>query len=136
DYIANPKENGYRSLHTAVIGPEGKILEVQIRTHEMHEDAELGVCAHWLYKGTDTNGKDNGYEQKITWLRQVLEWHEELDDLPELAQALRSDINPDRIYVFTPSGHVVDLPPNATPVDFAYRVHTEVGNKCRGAKVN
>ena len=136
DYIANPKENGYRSLHTAVIGPEGKVVEVQIRTHNMHEDAELGVCAHWLYKGTDTNGKDQGYEQKIAWLRQVLEWHEELDDLPELARELRADINPDRIYVFTPDGHVVDLPPKATPVDFAYRVHTEIGNKCRGAKVN
>jgi GTP pyrophosphokinase len=136
DYIANPKENGYRSLHTAVIGPEGKILEVQIRTNSMHEDAELGVCAHWLYKGTDTHGKDQGYEQKITWLRQVLEWHEELDDLPELARELRADINPDRIYIFTPDGHVVDLPPRSTPVDFAYRVHTEIGNKCRGAKVN
>jgi GTP pyrophosphokinase len=136
DYIANPKENGYRSLHTAVIGPEGKVLEVQIRTHNMHEDAELGVCAHWLYKGTDLNAKDQGYEQKIAWLRQVLEWHEELDDLPELVGELRADINPDRIYVFTPEGHVVDLPPRATPVDFAYRVHTEVGNKCRGAKVN
>jgi len=136
DYIANPKENGYRSLHTAVIGPEGKILEVQIRTHQMHEDAELGVCAHWLYKGTDLNAKDQGYEQKIAWLRQVLEWHEELGDLPELIGELRSDISPDRIYVFTPDGHVVDLPPRATPVDFAYRVHTEVGNKCRGAKVN
>lgn len=136
DYIANPKENGYRSLHTAVIGPEGKVLEVQIRTHTMHEDAELGVCAHWLYKGTDVNAKDQGYEQKIAWLRQVLEWHEELDNLPELAGELRADINPDRIYVFTPEGHVVDLPPKATPVDFAYRVHTEVGNKCRGAKVN
>ena len=136
DYIANPKENGYRSLHTAVIGPEGKVLEVQIRTDSMHEDAELGVCAHWLYKGTDLNAKDQGYEQKIAWLRQVLEWHEELDDLPELAGELRADINPDRIYVFTPEGHVVDLPPKATPVDFAYRVHTEVGNKCRGAKVN
>lgn len=136
DYIANPKENGYRSLHTAVIGPEGKILEVQIRTHQMHEDAELGVCAHWLYKGTDLNAKDQGYEQKIAWLRQVLEWHEELGDLPELIGELRTDISPDRIYIFTPDGHVVDLPPKATPIDFAYRVHTEVGNKCRGAKVN
>ena len=136
DYIANPKENGYRSLHTAVVGPEGKVLEVQIRTHNMHEDAELGVCAHWLYKGTDINAKDQGYEQKIAWLRQVLEWHEELGDLPELAQEFSADVSPDRIYVFTPDGHVVDLPPRATPVDFAYRVHTEVGNKCRGAKVN
>ncbi|GAA6144134.1 GTP diphosphokinase [Thalassolituus maritimus] len=136
DYIANPKENGYRSLHTAVIGPEGKVLEVQIRTHAMHEDAELGVCAHWLYKGTDINAKDQGYEQKIAWLRQVLEWQEDLDDLPRFFGELRSDINPDRIYVFTPDGHVVDLPTKATPVDFAYRVHTEVGNKCRGAKVD
>ena len=136
DYIANPKENGYRSLHTAVIGPEGKALEIQIRSHSMHEDAELGVCAHWLYKGTDLNAKDQGYEQKIAWLRQVLEWHDELGDLPELGTELKADISPDRIYVFTPDGHVVDLPPKATPLDFAYRVHTEVGNKCRGAKVN
>jgi len=136
DYIANPKENGYRSLHTAVIGPEGKVLEVQIRTHEMHEDAELGVCAHWKYKGTDTNAKDQAYEQKIAWLRQVVEWHEEIGDLPELMSDLRSDINPDRIYIFTPDGHVVNLPPGATPIDFAYRVHTEVGHRTRGAKVN
>ncbi len=137
DYIANPKENGYRSLHTAVVGPEGKIIEVQIRTNAMNEDAELGVCAHWLYKGTDTGGhKDQGYEQKISWLRQVLEWHEDIDDLPDLAQELRADINPDRIYVFTPDGHVVDLPPESTALDFAYRVHTEIGHHCRGAKIN
>jgi GTP pyrophosphokinase len=136
DYIANPKENGYQSLHTAVIGPEGKGMEVQIRTQEMHDDAELGVCAHWKYKGTDTNAKDEAYEQKIAWLRQVVEWHEEIGDLPELMTDLRSDINPDRIYVFTPDGHVVDLPPSATSVDFAYRVHTEIGHRTRGAKVN
>jgi GTP pyrophosphokinase len=136
DYIANPKENGYQSLHTAVIGPEGKGMEVQIRTQEMHDDAELGVCAHWKYKGTDTVAKDKAYEQKIAWLRQVVEWHEEIGDLPELMSDLRSDINPDRIYVFTPDGHVVDLPPSATSVDFAYRVHTEIGHCTRGAKVN
>ena len=136
DYIANPKENGYQSLHTAMIGPEGKVLEVQIRTHDMHDDAELGVCAHWLYKGTDTQSKDRSYEDKLAWLRQVMEWHEELDDLPQILSELRSDIDPDRIYVFTPDGHVVDLPTKSTPLDFAYRVHTEVGNKCRGAKVN
>ncbi|MCP5350144.1 MAG: GTP diphosphokinase [Oceanospirillaceae bacterium] len=136
DYIANAKENGYRSLHTAVIGPEGKVLEVQIRTFNMHDDAELGVCAHWRYKGTDLNAKDAGYEQKIAWLRQVLEWHEEIDDLGELVGNLRADVTPDRIYLFTPDGHVVDLPPSATPVDFAYRVHTEIGHRCRGAKVN
>lgn len=136
DYIANPKENGYRSLHTAVIGPEGKVLEVQIRTSDMHDDAELGVCAHWLYKGTDVSGKDDGYEEKISWLRQVLEWHDELGDINDLMGSLRQDVTPDRIYVFTPDGHVVDLQPSSTPVDFAYRVHTEIGHRCRGAKVN
>lgn len=136
DYIATPKENGYRSLHTAVVGPEGKVLEVQIRTHDMHEEAELGVCAHWLYKGTDTNKTSDSYEEKIAWLRQVLEWHEEVGDADGLREELRNDVAPDRIYVFTPDGHVVDLPHEATPVDFAYRVHTEVGHRCRGAKVN
>lgn len=136
DYIANPKENGYRSLHTAVIGPEGKVLEVQIRTEAMHEEAELGVCAHWLYKGTDVNSGSNHYEEKIAWLRQVLEWHEELGDIGGLAEQLRVDIEPDRVYVFTPDGHAIDLPSGATPLDFAYRVHTEIGHNCRGAKVN
>src|SRR5690554_3567676 len=136
DYIANPKENGYRSLHTAVIGPEGKVLEVQIRTHAMHEEAELGVCAHWRYKGTDVKSTSTHYEEKIAWLRQVLEWHEELGDIGGLAEQLRVDFEPDRVYVFTPDGHAVDLPKGATPLDFAYRVHTEIGHNCRGAKVN
>ncbi len=136
DYIANPKENGYRSLHTAVLGPDGKVLEVQIRTNAMHEEAELGVCAHWRYKGTDTKTGSSQYEEKISWLRQVLEWHEELGDIGGLAEQLRVDIEPDRVYVFTPDGHAIDLPKGATPLDFAYRVHTEVGHNCRGAKVN
>ncbi|TXR37721.1 GTP diphosphokinase [Ectopseudomonas mendocina] len=136
DYIANPKENGYRSLHTAVLGPEGKVLEVQIRTHAMHEEAELGVCAHWRYKGTDVKSGSNHYEEKISWLRQVIEWHEELGDIGGLAEQLRVDIEPDRVYVFTPDGHAIDLPKGATPLDFAYRVHTEIGHNCRGAKVN
>ncbi len=136
DYIANPKENGYRSLHTAVIGPEGKVLEVQIRTTEMHEEAELGVCAHWRYKGTDTQGRSDHYEEKIAWLRQVLEWHEELGDIGGLADQLQVDIEPDRVYVFTPDGHAIDLPKGSTPLDFAYRVHTEIGHNCRGAKIN
>ncbi|MHB0825219.1 GTP diphosphokinase [Stutzerimonas nitrititolerans] len=136
DYIANPKENGYRSLHTAVLGPEGKVLEVQIRTLAMHEEAELGVCAHWRYKGTDVNSSSDHYEEKIAWLRQVLEWHEELGDIGGLADQLRVDIEPDRVYVFTPDGHAIDLPKGATPLDFAYRVHTEIGHNCRGAKVN
>ncbi|MFT6906592.1 MAG: GTP pyrophosphokinase [Oleiphilaceae bacterium] len=136
DYIANPKENGYRSLHTAVIGPEGKVMEVQIRTKEMHEESELGVCAHWRYKGTDVKSRSSGYEEKINWLRQVLEWQEEVGNASEIASQLSSDVGEDRIYVFTPNGHVVDLPSGATSVDFAYRVHTEVGHACRGAKVN
>ncbi|OMH38129.1 GTP diphosphokinase [Motiliproteus sp. MSK22-1] len=136
DYIASPKENGYASLHTAVIGPEGKVLEIQIRTHQMHEEAELGVCAHWLYKGTDTAGKSDSYEDKINWLRQVLEWHEDVGNANELLDQIRTGIEEDRIYAFTPDGHVVDLAAGATPLDFAYRVHTEVGHRCRGVKIN
>ena len=135
DYIATPKENGYRSLHTAVFGPEGKTLEVQIRTQDMHEEAELGVCAHWKYKGTDVNARSDSYEEKIAWLRNVMEWHEELGDLGDIAKDWRTDVEPDRIYVFTRNGHVVDLSVGATPIDFAFRIHTEVGVKCRGAKV-
>ncbi|KZY67061.1 MULTISPECIES: GTP diphosphokinase [unclassified Oleiphilus] len=136
DYIANPKENGYRSLHTAVVGPGGKVMEIQIRTQEMHDEAELGVCAHYRYKGTDVKSGSTGYEDKINWLRQVLEWQEEVGDVSEIAQHLSADVNADRVYVFTPKGHVVDLPNGATPVDLAYRVHTDVGHACRGAKVN
>ncbi|WP_290704976.1 GTP diphosphokinase [Amphritea sp.] len=136
DYIASPKPNGYRSLHTAVFGPSGKVLEIQIRTFSMHEEAELGVCAHWLYKGTDTQSQSSSYEDKIAWLRQVLEWTEDLSDTEEFSDVIGADITHDRVYVFTPEGHVVDMPVGSTPVDFAYRVHTEVGHRCRGAKVN
>ena len=137
DYIANPKENGYRSLHTAVIGPEGKILEVQIRTHQMHEEAELGVCAHWRYKGSDAESvMASTYEEKIAWLRQVLDWHEETGDPGSVAEQFSFDVAQDRVYVFTPQGDVVNLANGATPLDFAYHVHTEVGHRCRGAKVN
>ena len=137
DYIARPKENGYQSLHTAVVGPDHKMLEVQIRTFEMHEDAELGVCAHWRYKeGPGKRGKSD-YEEKIAWLRQVLEWHDELGDagLANVVEHLR-DESGERVYVFTPDGHVVDLEAGSTPVDFAYRIHTEVGHRCRGARIN
>ncbi|MCP8899008.1 GTP diphosphokinase [Gilvimarinus xylanilyticus] len=136
DYIASPKENGYRSLHTAVIGPDNKVLEIQVRTYAMHDEAELGVCAHWRYKGTDTDAVQDGYEQKISWLRQVLEWHDELGGDSEQLQNDLKAFDQDRIYVFTPEGHVVDLPKTATPLDFAYRIHTDVGHRCRGAKVN
>src|SRR5690606_12481362 len=100
------------------------------------EEAELGVCAHWRYKGTDVDSNSTAYEDKIAWLRQVLEWHEEMGDIGGLAEQLRVDFEPDRIYLFTPDGHVLDVPKGATPLDFAYRVHTEVGHHCRGAKVN
>ncbi len=136
DYIANPKENGYRSLHTAVIGLEGKVLEVQIRTVEMHEEAEFGICAHWAYKGADiTDSKARAYEQKIAWLRQVIGWEgDDEADAGDIADELRGAH--DRVYVFTRDGHVVNLPAGATPLDFAYHIHTEVGHRCRGAKVN
>ncbi|MFT7300574.1 MAG: GTP pyrophosphokinase [Porticoccus sp.] len=135
DYIATPKENGYRSLHTAVIGPHRKVLEIQIRTYAMHEDAELGVCSHWRYKGTDAKSTVNSYEDKISWLRQVLEWHEEIEG-EHVKGLLSLDNGTDRIYVFTPEGHVVDLAVGSTPLDFAYRVHTSIGHRCRGAKIN
>lgn len=135
DYIANPKDNGYRSLHTAVIGPDGKVLEIQIRTKTMHEEAEFGVCSHWMYKGADRSAKStNSYDEKIAWLRQVLDWHEESGSSSDVAEQFTSA--QDRVYVFTPDGHVVNLQNGATPLDFAYHIHTEVGNRCRGAKVN
>ncbi len=136
DYIASPKPNGYRSLHTAVFGPESKALEIQIRTFQMHEEAELGVCAHHLYKGTDVASRQDGYEEKISWLRQVLEWHDDIGETESLGDMLRTDVAQDRVYVFTPDGHVIDLPAGATPVDVAYRVHTEIGHRCRGARIS
>lgn len=134
DYIANPKENGYRSLHTAVKGSDNQVLEVQIRTRSMHDEAEYGVCAHWRYKDTDKDDAGS-YEKKIEWLRQVLEWHDEIGGNP-WEDNLPKTIEQDRIYVFTPEGHVIDLPARATPVDFAFRIHSDVGIRCRGAKVN
>ena len=116
-------------------GPENRVLEIQIRTHDMHEEAEYGVCSHWRYKKTDSSDNEAGYEQKLEWLRQVIEWQETDIGIPWEDQ-LPKGIEQDRIYVFTPEGHVVDLPPGATPVDFAFRIHTDVGLRCRGAKVN
>ena len=139
DYIAPPKGNGYRSLHTAVVGPQDKVLEIQIRTREMHEEAEYGVCAHWRYKDDESGellDEADPYGEKINWLRQIVDWQEELGEMSDLGRELLADVDLNRIYVFTPEGHVVDMNPAATPVDFAYRVHTEVGHRCRGAKVN
>jgi GTP pyrophosphokinase len=134
DYVANPKGNFYRSLHTAVMGPGGEPLEVQIRTREMHEHAELGVAAHWRYK--EGGRGDPAFEQKINWLRQLLAPGEDSDTDRDLLEQLRVEIFEDRVYAFTPAGDVVDLPAGATPLDFAYQVHTNVGHQCRGARVN
>jgi GTP pyrophosphokinase len=134
DYIANPKQNGYRSLHTAVIGPEGRTLEVQIRTFEMHQRAELGIAAHWRYK--EGGRQDQALERKIHWLRQLLEWKDEFAASEEFVDHFRADDTDDRVYVFTPQGRIVDLPNGATPLDFAYQIHTDIGHRCRGAKVD
>jgi len=134
DYIARPKANRYRSLHTAVIGPAQKLLEVQIRTHEMHQHAELGVAAHWRYK--EAAKDDKSLDDKIAWLRNVLEWKDELADASELTVYLKAELFEQLIYAVTPQGRVIDLPRGSTPIDFAYRLHTELGHRCRGAKVN
>ncbi len=133
DYIARPKGNNYQSLHTAVIGPEGKTLEVQIRSYDMHAHAEQGVAAHWRYK--EGGGGDQNFERKITWMRQLIETKSEPDDAALLA-GFKTDILEDRVYLLTPQGQVMDLPRAATVLDFAYHVHTDVGHRCRGAKVN
>lgn len=135
DYIATPKENNYRSIHTAVIGPTGKVVEVQIRTHEMHEYNELGIAAHWRYK-EGANDNDHAVNNKILWLRQLLEWKDEVADASEFVDRVKDEVFEDRVYVFSPKGKVVDLAYGSTPIDFAYSIHTEVGHQCRGAKVN
>lgn len=133
DYIATPKENNYRSIHTAVIGPEGKTVEVQIRTHGMHQHSELGVAAHWRYK--EGTAQDEGFDRKITLLRQLLEWKDDIAHTKDDGD-LRSDLLEERVYVFSPKGDIIDLPTGATPLDFAYHIHTELGHRTRGAKVN
>lgn len=134
DYVATPKPNGYRSIHTVVIGPEGKNVEIQIRTHAMHEDSELGVAAHWKYKEGGQGGR-SGFEEKINWLRRLLAWQDDVAESGNLVEELRNQVVEDRVYVFTPNGDVVDLPSGSTPLDFAYYVHSQVGNTCTGAKV-
>ena len=135
DYVATPKQNGYQSIHTVVFGPEGKTVEIQIRTYDMHQDAELGVAAHWMYKEGALPGRGSGYEQKISWLRKLLQWQEEVVDGSDLAQELKNQVVEDRVYVFTPRGDIFDLPLGATPLDFAYYIHSNVGHRCIGAKI-
>ena len=134
DYIAVPKNNLYQSLHTAVIALDGKPLEIQIRTHAMHQVAEVGIAAHWRYK--EGSKSDRDYDAKLAWLRQLMDWQREVSDATEFVEGIKLDIFQDQVFVFTPKGDVKDLPAGATPLDFAYRIHTDVGHRCIGAKVN
>ncbi|PRR82608.1 RelA/SpoT family protein [Clostridium vincentii] len=139
DYIAMPKPNMYQSLHTTVIGSEGKTFEIQIRTFDMHKTAEYGIAAHWKYKEGDESTDDNKektFEQKLVWLRDMLEWQKETSDAEEFMEGFKIDLFSDEIFVFTPKGIVINLSNGATPIDFAYRIHTDVGNRCAGAKAN
>ena len=134
DYIAGPKDNFYQSLHTAVLYDDGKPLEVQIRTPEMDENAEYGIAAHWKYK--EKGPQDEKYEKRINWLKKLMEWRQDVEDANEFVDGMKTDVFQDRVYVFTPRGDIIDLPAGSTPIDFAYHVHTEIGNRCRGAKIN
>ncbi|MBM3151349.1 MAG: bifunctional (p)ppGpp synthetase/guanosine-3',5'-bis(diphosphate) 3'-pyrophosphohydrolase [Chloroflexi bacterium] len=133
DYIAAPKDNFYQSLHTAVIYDDGKPVEVQIRTPGMDENAEFGIAAHWRYK---EGGQRDKYDERINWLRKLMEWRTDVDDAQEFVDTMKTDVFKDRVYIFTPRGDIIDMPAGSTPVDFAYHVHTDIGNRCRGAKVN
>jgi len=135
DYIAAPKDNFYQSLHTAVIYDDKRPLEVQIRTLEMHQNAEYGIAAHWRYKEGVKPG-DKTYEQRIKWLRNMMEWRSDVSDAQEFVESMRTDVFQDRVYVFTPRGDIIDLPAGSTPIDFAYHVHTDIGHRCRGARIN
>lgn len=136
DYVATPKANGYQSIHTVVIGPDNKNIEIQIRSDQMHDDAEMGVAAHWVYKEGSGSSKAQGYEEKIAWLRKLLAWHGDMAENDDLIQEIRSQVFEDRVYVFTPKGDVIDLPAGSTPLDFAYYIHSQVGHRCIGAKVD
>jgi GTP diphosphokinase / guanosine-3',5'-bis(diphosphate) 3'-diphosphatase len=134
DYIAAPKDNFYQSLHTAVIYDDKRPLEVQIRTAEMHQNAEYGIAAHWRYK--EGTHRDKSYEQRINWLRNMMEWRTDVNDAQEFVEGMKTDVFQDRVYVFTPRGDIIDLSAGSTPIDFAYHVHTDIGHRCRGARVN
>ncbi len=134
DYIAVPKNNLYQSLHTAVIAHDGKPLEIQIRTHQMHQVSEVGIAAHWRYK--EGSKADRAYDAKLAWLRQLMDWQRDVSDATEFVEGIKLDIFQDQVFVFTPKGEVKDLPAGATPLDFAYRIHTDVGHRCIGAKIN
>ncbi len=134
DYIATPKDNDYQSLHTAVMYEDGRPLEVQIRTPDMDERAEYGIAAHWRYK--EGRRRDDTFERKILWLRRLMEWRQDVDNASDFVDAMKTDVFTDRVYVFTPRGDIIDLPSGSTPIDFAYHIHTDIGHRCRGAKVD
>ena len=134
DYVATPKDNFYQSLHTAVVYDDGKTLEVQIRTPEMQENAEYGIAAHWRYK--EGRKRDDAYQQRILWLRRLMDWRQDADGDTDFIDAMKSDVFDDRVYAFTPKGDIIDLPAGSTPIDFAYHIHSDIGHRCRGAKVN
>ncbi len=139
DYVAVPKSNMYQSLHTTILSSLGQPLEIQIRTFEMHRISEYGIAAHWRYKesnGKNAAGTDKGFEEKLSWLRQLLEWHKDMNDSRDFVNTVKMDVFADEVFVFTPRGDVIDLPVDSVPIDFAYRIHTDVGNSCIGAKVN
>jgi GTP pyrophosphokinase len=136
DYIAAPKDNFYQSLHTAVLDSNGKTVEVQIRTWEMHENAEYGIAAHWRYKEGGARKHDEAFEKRISYLRRLMEFGQETEDAASFVNTMKTEVFQDRVYAFTPKGDIVDLPAGATPVDFAYHIHTEIGHRCRGAKVH
>jgi len=133
DYIAVPKDNFYQSLHTAVLYEDGKPVEVQIRTPEMDESAEIGIAAHWRYK---EGGPRDKYDERINWIRKLMEWRQDVDDAQEFVDGMKTDVFKDRVYIFTPRGDIIDMPVGSTPIDFAYHIHTTVGDRCRGAKIN
>lgn len=136
DYVAMPKPNMYQSLHTTVIGPEGDLFEIQIRTREMHKIAEYGIAAHWKYKEGKGLNVDQQTDEKLAWLRQMIEWEKEVKDPKEFMESLKIDLFSNEVFVFTPKGEVINLPAGSTPVDFAYKIHSGVGNTCVGAKIN
>lgn len=134
DYIAAPKDNFYRSLHTAVLYDDGKTVEIQIRTKEMNRSAEFGIAAHWHYK--EGGQRDDDYERRVAWLRSLMEWGKDVQDAKEFVDSMKTDVFEDRVYAFTPRGDIIDLPVGSTPIDFAYHVHTDIGHRCRGSKIN
>lgn len=136
DYIAMPKVNMYQSIHTTIFGPDGEPVEIQIRTEEMHKTAEYGIAAHWKYKEGRIDTNESDMDKKLAWLRQIMDWQKEVSDPTEFMESLKIDLFVNQVFVFTPKGDVIELPIDSTPIDLAYKIHTNVGNSCIGAKIS